>query len=157
MQIVPSTGRRLARSLGIRKFTTGKLTDPETNVKLGTLLLQGSGQPVRRRALRARQLQRRREPRRALDRRARAVPQDEFIDDIPFPETQIYVKKILGTAEDYRQLYGDRADAANCPRRALARRQALQPALGFRQRLVLLAEAEADVVACRPIACVRSR
>ena len=34
------------------------------------------------------------------------LPQDEFIDDIPFPETQMYVKKILGTAEDYRRLYG---------------------------------------------------
>ena len=30
------------------------------------------------------------------------IPQDEFIDDIPFPETQNYVKRILGTAEDYR-------------------------------------------------------
>ena len=28
---------------------------------------------------------------------------DEFIDDIPFPETQNYVKRILGTAEDYRR------------------------------------------------------
>jgi peptidoglycan lytic transglycosylase len=34
------------------------------------------------------------------------LPQDEFIDDIPFPETQNYVKRILGTAEDYRRLYG---------------------------------------------------
>ena len=31
---------------------------------------------------------------------------DEFIDDIPYPETQNYVKRILGTAEDYRRLYG---------------------------------------------------
>ena len=31
---------------------------------------------------------------------------DEFIDSIPFPETQNYVKRILGTAEDYRRLYG---------------------------------------------------
>ena len=29
----------------------------------------------------------------------------EFIDDIPYPETQNYVKRILGTAEDYRRLY----------------------------------------------------
>jgi len=36
------------------------------------------------------------------------VPQDEFIDDIPFPETQNYVKRILGTADDYRRLYGER-------------------------------------------------
>jgi len=34
------------------------------------------------------------------------LEQDEFIDDIPFPETQNYVKRILGTAEDYRKLYG---------------------------------------------------
>jgi soluble lytic murein transglycosylase len=39
------------------------------------------------------------------------IARDEFIDDIPFPETQNYVKKILGTAEDYRRLYGP-ADAA---------------------------------------------
>src|SRR4030095_4977759 len=30
---------------------------------------------------------------------------EEFIDDIPFPETQNYVKRVLGTAEDYRILY----------------------------------------------------
>jgi soluble lytic murein transglycosylase len=35
------------------------------------------------------------------------IAQDEFIDDIPFPETQNYVKRILGTAEDYRRLYGE--------------------------------------------------
>jgi soluble lytic murein transglycosylase len=33
------------------------------------------------------------------------MPQDEFIEDIPFPETQNYVKRILGTTEDYRRLY----------------------------------------------------
>ena len=33
------------------------------------------------------------------------LPQDEFIDDIPYPETQQYVKRLLGTAEDYRRLY----------------------------------------------------
>ena len=35
------------------------------------------------------------------------VPIDQFIDDIPYPETQNYVKRILGTAEDYRRLYGE--------------------------------------------------
>jgi soluble lytic murein transglycosylase len=30
---------------------------------------------------------------------------EEFVDDIPYPETQNYVKRILGTAEDYRRLY----------------------------------------------------
>ena len=37
MQIVPATGRRLARSLGIRRFTTATLTNPEINIRMGTL------------------------------------------------------------------------------------------------------------------------
>jgi soluble lytic murein transglycosylase len=35
------------------------------------------------------------------------LDEDEFVDDIPFPETQNYVKRILGTAEDYRRLYSE--------------------------------------------------
>jgi soluble lytic murein transglycosylase len=34
------------------------------------------------------------------------LARDEFIDDIPYPETQGYVKRVLGTTEDYRRLYG---------------------------------------------------
>jgi soluble lytic murein transglycosylase len=44
------------------------------------------------------------------------LERDEFIDDIPFPETQNYVKKILGTAEDYRGLYGSRRARATIDR-----------------------------------------
>jgi soluble lytic murein transglycosylase len=46
------------------------------------------------------------------------LPQDEFIDDIPFPETQNYVRRILGTAEDYRRLYGPRQKPAGPPKAA---------------------------------------
>jgi soluble lytic murein transglycosylase len=106
MQIVPATGRRLARSVGIRRFTTSMLTNPETNVRLGTLYFSqlsarfggtyyalasynaGESRVVRWKAERP------------------GLEEDEFIDDIPFPETQNYVKRILGTAEDYRRLYG---------------------------------------------------
>jgi soluble lytic murein transglycosylase len=113
MQIVPATGKRLARSLGIRKFTTGKLTDPETNVKLGTFYFKGlvnqfGGAHF---ALASYNAGENRVERWIAERGP--MPQDEFIDDIPFPETQLYVKKILGTAEDYRQLYGDRRASAN--------------------------------------------
>jgi soluble lytic murein transglycosylase len=106
MQIVPPTGRRLARTLGIRRFTTRSLTDPLTNVRLGMLYFSqlvrqfggthyalasynaGESRVVRWKAERP------------------GLDEDEFIDDIPFPETQNYVKRILGTAEDYRLLYG---------------------------------------------------
>ena len=46
------------------------------------------------------------------------LEREEFIDDIPFPETQNYVKKILGTAEDYRRLYS--TDAGGGAARATA-------------------------------------
>ena len=106
MQIVPPTGRKLARTLGIRRFSTRSLTDPLTNVRLGMLYFSqlvkqfggtyyalasynaGESRVVRWKAERP------------------GLDEDEFIDDIPFPETQNYVKRILGTAEDYRLLYG---------------------------------------------------
>ena len=40
-----------------------------------------------------------------LAERPGLADREEFIDDIPYPETQNYVKRILGTAEDYRRLY----------------------------------------------------
>ena len=107
MQIVPSTGRRLAASAGIRRFSTRLLTNADVNIRLGTLYFSrlvhqfggtyyalasynaGENRVVRWKAERP------------------GMEEDEFIDDIPFPETQNYVKRILGTAEDYRHLYGE--------------------------------------------------
>jgi soluble lytic murein transglycosylase len=108
MQIVPATGRRLARNLGIRNFTTARLTDPELNIKLGTYyfsrLVQQFGGTYY--ALASYNAGENRVVRWKAERPG--VDEDEFIDDIPFPETQNYVKRILGTAEDYRMLYGER-------------------------------------------------
>jgi soluble lytic murein transglycosylase len=105
MQILPSTGRSYARKLGVRPFSTRRLTEAEVNVRLGTQIFlddikkfggvhfalaaynAGGSRVVK------------------WQRERPGLPQDEFIDDIPFPETQNYVKRILGTTEDYRYLY----------------------------------------------------
>jgi soluble lytic murein transglycosylase len=107
MQILPSTGRRYAPKVGIRGFSTARLTDPEINVKIGTAyfvdlleMFDGDAAP----ALAAYNAGESRVARWRAERPGLA--RDEFIDDIPFPETQNYVKRILGTAEDYRILYG---------------------------------------------------
>ncbi len=108
MQIMPTTGRRWARRLGIRAYATRKLTVPEINIRIGTAYLAdlvkqfGSDHA----ALAAYNAGEGRAVRWLRDRPG--VPRDEFIDDIPFPETQGYVRRILGTAEDYRRLYGGR-------------------------------------------------
>lgn len=110
MQILPSTGRQIARAIGIRGFTTARLKDPDVNIRIGMKFFQdllarfdgdvvaalasynaGDSRVVRWRAERP------------------GLEPDEFIDDIPFPETQNYVKRILGTADDYRRLYGEGA------------------------------------------------
>ena len=108
MQIVPATGRRLARAEGIRRFRTSLLTDPETNVRLGTRYFAGmlddfGGEHFALAGYNAGES-------RVVKWRAERPgwAREEFIDDIPFPETQNYVKRILGTAEDYRMLYGER-------------------------------------------------
>jgi soluble lytic murein transglycosylase len=108
MQVVPGTGRRLARSLGIRYRGVTTLTNADVNVRMGTLhfsrlIEQFGGVHLALAAYNAGESRvvRWMAERPGLDR-------DEFIDDIPFPETQNYVKKILGTAEDYRVLYGER-------------------------------------------------
>ena len=106
MQVVPTTGRRLARALGIRRFTTQSLTVPETNIRLGTLhfsRLIGQFDGIFY-ALASYNAGENRVVRWKNERPN--IDDDEFIDDIPYPETQNYVKRILGTAEDYRVLYG---------------------------------------------------
>ena len=106
MQMMPSTGRMYARKVGMKGFTTASLLQPETNVRLGTKyfkdLVDGlaacttpspATTPVSIAWCAGRT-------------RRRGCPTDEFIDNIPFPETQNYVKRIIGTTEDYRRLYG---------------------------------------------------
>jgi soluble lytic murein transglycosylase len=106
MQLIPATGSRYAKKLGIRNFSTRMLTDPETNIKLGTqyfkdLMDRFGGAHYALAGYNAGEAR----VQQWLSQRP-PLPADEFTDDIPFAETQGYVKRILGTAEDYRRLYG---------------------------------------------------
>lgn len=105
MQVMPATGRDYARRLGIRPFSTASLSQAEINVRIGLRYFKdlmnrfgeahyalagynaGESRVVAWRAA------------------GPGLAADEFIDSIPFAETQNYVKRILGTAEDYRRLY----------------------------------------------------
>ena len=106
MQLIPAAGRQYAKKAGLGPYSQRLLTQPESNVRMGTtyfkdltdrfggahFALAGYNAGPHR-------------VKRWISERP-SVAQDEFIDDIPFPETQNYVKRILGTAEDYRRLYG---------------------------------------------------
>jgi soluble lytic murein transglycosylase len=107
-QLLPSTARQYAQKVNV-SYSTRVLTDPEANLRIGTRyfaeLLQRMGSvPLALASYNAGE----RPVRQWLAAKA-DLPSDEFIDDIPYPETQQYVRKILGTAEDYRRLYGEGA------------------------------------------------
>lgn len=129
MQLLPSTARRYARQLRIKRYAAGMLTRPEVNIQLGTAYFS---ELVRRLgglhyALASYNAG---EHRVAIWTTERpGVERDEFIDDIPYPETQNYVKKILGTAEDYRRLYGPGGRLE-----AVGDRPAVKPASAGRDR-----------------------
>ncbi|MBI3262360.1 MAG: transglycosylase SLT domain-containing protein [Acidobacteria bacterium] len=106
MQIMPSTGRQLARALKIPRYRVSMLTRPDVNIRMGMLyfsnLVKRFGGAYF--ALASYNAGDHRVARWLAERPG--LEQDEFVDDIPFPETQNYVKKVLGTAEDYRIIYG---------------------------------------------------
>ncbi|MCE7958604.1 MAG: lytic transglycosylase domain-containing protein, partial [Acidobacteria bacterium ACB2] len=103
MQVMPSTGRLVAR----RKGQKGRpdLADPEKNVELGTAFFAGllsryDGDVVS--ALAAYNAG----PGR-VDRWRRArpgTPEDEFLESIPIAETRDYVRRVLFYREAYRVL-----------------------------------------------------
>jgi soluble lytic murein transglycosylase len=105
MQLMPTTGRQIARQKRLR-FRTSALNDPRTSLDFGTHYL-----------------------RRMSDRFDGAVdkvlvgynagphrvdtwtslrpglPEEEFIETIPFTETRFYVRHVLANREAYRRLY----------------------------------------------------
>ena len=110
MQLAAKTARQYAKKLKMSYSATLR-TKPEANIKIGTAYLadkirEFGGLHLALASYNAGEGR----ARRWLAERP-GVPRDEFIDDIPFPETQNYVKRILGTAEDYRRLYG--SDSGN--------------------------------------------
>ena len=105
MQILPSTGRSYAPKLGIRPWRVSKLTNAEVNIRIGMayfadLVRQYDGIVGALVAYNAGGSRYRR-----WVAEYPGADRDEFIDNIPFFETQNYLKRILGIAEDIRQLY----------------------------------------------------
>ena len=113
-QIMPATGRQLARKDGVRRFRTSMLFQPSTNLKLGSrylrsILDQWGGKW---------------EETLASYNAGKTHVDDwvnwssfqepaEFVETIPFTETREYVQAVLRNAAIYRRLYGTSASAAS--------------------------------------------
>jgi len=106
-QLLPSTGRSMARQSGIRRFRTNMLFQPELNLRLGIsylhhLLTQWRGKWEHTLASYNAGKSRVEEWLTWGDYREPA----EFVETIPFTETREYVQAVLRNAALYRQLYG---------------------------------------------------
>lgn len=107
MQILPSTGRKLARDIKLRPYSTNMLLNPSVNVQMGTRYFRGllddlEGTPQY--ALAAYNAG----PHRVAEWRGNGQYRDvdEFVESIPFTETREYVQAVLRNAAVYRRLYG---------------------------------------------------
>lgn len=105
MQVMPSTGRQLARRQKLR-YSKARLFEPEYNLRLGSAHLADLLQryPTRELALAAYNAG----PERAAAWQAEHSYEEiaEFVESIPFAETREYVQIVIRNAEVYRRLYG---------------------------------------------------
>jgi len=105
MQVLPATGRLLAKQLKLRYAKT-KLFEPEYNIQLGMLyiagLLRATGEPEY--ALAAFNAGEDRIAAWRAERNYEEIP--ELVESIPFTETRDYVQIVLRNAEVYRMIYG---------------------------------------------------
>jgi soluble lytic murein transglycosylase len=105
MQLLPSSGKALAREEGISHFETFQLLDPVTNIRLGTRYLRKTLDRfggVKEYALAAYNAG----DDRVFDWQAAGPYQgiDEFVESIPFTETREYVEAILRNEEMYKAI-----------------------------------------------------
>ncbi len=117
MQIMPQTGRKLARSLGVSSFERRLLFDPGVSIQLGSRFL---GDQVRSFTAGSNGLQfplglaaynaGPRVARRWLERFP-IEDADTFVERIPYKETRLYVKKVLKNYSIYKTLNGSKPDA----------------------------------------------
>jgi soluble lytic murein transglycosylase len=112
MQVLPSTGRQLARHFGVRRFSAGDLLTSDRNIQFGTyffktLMDNSGGEPeIALASYNAGP------SRSALWRTWGPFHEPaEFTEIVPFHETRGYIQIVLRNAEVYRRLYaGTHAD-----------------------------------------------
>jgi soluble lytic murein transglycosylase len=106
MQVMPGTGRRIARDKG-QRFRRAALHDPETSLDFGTRYLRQMSERYSgavEKVLAAYNAGPHRVD--AWTALRGELPPDEFIESIPFTETRGYVTIVLANREQYRRLYG---------------------------------------------------
>jgi len=107
MQLMPATARWTAKKIGM-PYAPGQITDRDTNLRLGNAYLKlvlddvGGSQPLAAAAYNAGPGR----PRKWRD--GPALDAAVWVENIPFPETRDYVKKVLANSCTYAAVLGTR-------------------------------------------------
>jgi len=122
MQVLPKTGKLLARQIRVR-YAKNKLFDPEFNIELGMVyianLLRQTGAPEYAAAA-----YNAGEDRIAAWRAERTYEEiPELVESIPFTETRDYVQIVLRNAALYRMIYGPGSSSSTASSMARAASQ----------------------------------
>jgi soluble lytic murein transglycosylase len=106
MQLLPKTGRVVARQEKLRRYNSSQLYTPAVNLELGTRYFRGMVDKFGgfEYALAAYNAGSDRVEEWLSDGKYRDP--EEFVESIPFTETREYVQAILRNASVYKQLYG---------------------------------------------------
>lgn len=106
MQLLPATGRQLARHFGIRRLRTNQLLTPDRNVQLGTYFFRNLLNSFNGQAELALASYNAGPGRANLWRTWGPFrEQAEFIETVPFHETRGYIQIVLRNEDVYRRLY----------------------------------------------------
>ncbi len=106
MQIMPATGRRVAKQIGLNDFETGLLENPEVNIKLGTAYLANLVKRYGEDWIKVFAVYNAGPE--AVSKWTASMPNaetDEFVECILYRETRLYVKKVLFNWALYHKIY----------------------------------------------------
>jgi soluble lytic murein transglycosylase len=113
MQLLPATGRSLARQAGITQYSLAKLYEPDTNIALGARYLSERLQKYGGKVELALAAYNAGDNR--VDRWLQEfgnVDMAEFVELIPFSETRLYVKQVMSNRAHYQLHSGGRPGQA---------------------------------------------
>jgi soluble lytic murein transglycosylase len=108
MQVMPSTGTRVARIIRIQGFDPSKLFDSDTAINIGTWYISHLMKRFKGDALFAAAAYNAGPEAVSawLNKNGRGTERDEFVESIPFSETRGYVKKVMRNYAEYKRIYG---------------------------------------------------
>lgn len=111
MQMIPTTGRNVARLIGIRNFYTAKLHEPDVNIKMGCYYLSqllkrfNNNKALALAAYNCGPSRVKRWMNKWENEIGTDIDIDEFIENISLSETRRYVQKVLKSYYEYKRLY----------------------------------------------------